>query len=183
MKAVFANEDEARELVGGGAGSECIEKDTKIEQALSQLAEWCEIAVITLGDKGCLAQRGDERVEQKAFKGFAIEDTTGAGDLFASGFMYGVLRNHSLQRCCEIGCLSGAAVVQVMGAEVSNEGWTWLHAHLHEVWGRGERGGGREEVGGGVGGYRGGLHSVQTVRGGLCGITSNAPGSLPSPLG
>jgi sugar/nucleoside kinase (ribokinase family) len=57
--------------------------------------------------------RGAERVEQKAFKGFGIEDTTGAGDLFASGFMYGLLRNHSLQRCCEIGCLSGAAVVQV----------------------------------------------------------------------
>mmetsp|Transcript_23696 Transcript_23696/g.38053 ORF Transcript_23696/g.38053 Transcript_23696/m.38053 type:complete len:305 (-) Transcript_23696:38-952(-) len=75
---------------------------------------------------------GAERVEQKAFKGFGIEDTTGAGDLFASGFMYGLLRNHSLQRCCEIGCLSGAAVVQVMGAEVSSEGWTWLHAHLHQ---------------------------------------------------
>ena len=49
---MFANEDEARELAGGGAGSDCIEKDTKIEQALERLANWCEIAVITLGDKG-----------------------------------------------------------------------------------------------------------------------------------
>ena len=73
----------------------------------------------------------NERVAQKAFKGFAIEDSTGAGDLFASGFMYGMLRDQTLARCCEIGCLAGAAVVQVMGAEVSAEGWNWLHAHLH----------------------------------------------------
>ena len=128
-----ANEDEARELVGGGdASSDSIEHDTKIEAALGKLAEWCEIAVVTLGDKGCVAMRGTERVEQKAFKGFAVEDTTGAGDLFSSGFMYGLLRNSSLQRCCELGCLSGAAVVQSMGAEISEEGWTWVHAHMHE---------------------------------------------------
>ena len=85
-----------------------------------------------MGDKGCVATRGTERVEQKAFKGFAVEDTTGAGDLFSSGFMYGLLRNSSLQRCCELGCLSGAAVVQSMGAEINADGWTWVHAHMHE---------------------------------------------------
>ena len=114
------------------SSSDSIETDTKIEAALAKLAEWCDIAVVTLGDKGCVAMRGTERVEQKAFKGFAVEDTTGAGDLFSSGFMYGVLRNASLQRCCELGCLSGAAVVQSMGAEISEEGWTWVHAHMHE---------------------------------------------------
>ena len=70
IHAVFANEDEARELVGGGVGSDSIETDTKIEAALAKLAEWCDIAVVTLGDKGCVAMRGTERVEQKAFKGF-----------------------------------------------------------------------------------------------------------------
>lgn len=132
ISAVFGNEDDARELVGGGAGSDSIETDTKIDEALAKLASKCDIAVITLGDKGCIAMRGDERVEQKAFKGFAIEDTTGAGDLFLAGFMYGLLRNCPLQRCCEIGCLSGAAVVQTMGAEISESGWTWLHSHLHK---------------------------------------------------
>ena len=39
-----------------------------VEDALTQLAKWCEIAVITLGDKGCLAMQGTERVAQKAFK-------------------------------------------------------------------------------------------------------------------
>jgi uncharacterized protein (TIGR00730 family) len=135
VHAVFANEDEARELSGEGldASSGSIERDTKIDAALTRLAEYCDVAVITLGDKGCVAMRKatNERVAQKAFKGFAIEDSTGAGDLFASGFMYGMLRDQTLARCCEIGCLAGAAVVQVMGAEVSAEGWNWLHAHLH----------------------------------------------------
>ena len=99
VHVVFANEDEARELVGGGdaSSSESIETDTKIEAALAKLAEWCDIAVVTLGDKGCVAMRGTERVEQKAFKGFDVKDTTGAGDLFSSGFMYGLLRNASLE--------------------------------------------------------------------------------------
>ena len=35
-------------------------------------------------------------------------------------------------RCCELGCLSGAAVVQSMGAEINADGWTWVHAHMHE---------------------------------------------------
>ena len=43
--------------------------------------------------------RGETRVEQKAFKGFDVKDTTGAGDLFSAGFMYGLLRNSSLERC------------------------------------------------------------------------------------
>ena len=64
-------------------------------------------------------------------QGFSAEDTTGAGDLFAAGFMYGLLRDHSVQRCAELGCLAGAAVVQVTGAEVNADGWQWLHAHLH----------------------------------------------------
>ena len=127
IAAVFANEDEARELAGGDRGAE-----VDVAAALSTLAEKCEVAVVTLGDEGCVARRGDETVAQRAFRGFPVEDTTGAGDLFSSGFMYGLLRDLPLRRCCEIGCLAGAAVVQVMGAEVSPEGWTWFHAHLHE---------------------------------------------------
>ena len=73
-------------------------QDTKIEAALAKLAVWCELAVVTLGDKGCVAMRGETRVEQKAFKNFDVKDTTGAGDLFSAGFMYGLLRNSSLER-------------------------------------------------------------------------------------
>lgn len=50
----------------------------------------------------------------------------GAGDLFASGFLYGLLRNYSLQKCCRMGCLAGGAIVQTLGAEMTQANWKWL---------------------------------------------------------
>jgi sugar/nucleoside kinase (ribokinase family) len=55
-----------------------------------------------------------------------VVDTTGAGDLFASGFMHGVLRGAETRRCAEIGCLAGGAVVQTTGADMSPANWKWL---------------------------------------------------------
>lgn len=51
---------------------------------------------------------------------------TGAGDLFASGFLYGMLRQYSLQKCCRMGCLAGGAIVQTLGAEMTQANWKWL---------------------------------------------------------
>lgn len=50
----------------------------------------------------------------------------GAGDLFAAGFLYGLMRQMPLQRCAQIGCLAGGAVVQSVGAELSPSNWRWL---------------------------------------------------------
>lgn len=50
----------------------------------------------------------------------------GAGDLFASGFLYGILRQYSLQKCCQMGCLAGGAIVQTLGAEMTASNWKWL---------------------------------------------------------
>lgn len=52
--------------------------------------------------------------------------SAGAGDLFASGFLYGLLRNYSLQKCCQMGCLAGGAIVQTLGAEMTPANWKWL---------------------------------------------------------
>jgi sugar/nucleoside kinase (ribokinase family) len=52
----------------------------------------------------------------------------GAGDLFAAGFLYGLMRGYPLQRCARIGCLAGGAVVQSVGAELSPANWRWLFA-------------------------------------------------------
>ena len=62
--------------------------------------------------------RGEE-VHQKAEPVDRLVDTTGAGDLFASGFLFGLLEGCPLQRCCEMGCVTGGAVVQV-----------WFHSQL-----------------------------------------------------
>ena len=117
VHVVFANEDEARELVGGGdASSESIETDTKIEAALAKLAEWCDIAVVTLGDKGCVAMRGTERVEQKAFKGFDVKDTTGAGDSFVGALASALVQGAQLPEA--VSHAMRVAAVTVEGAEV-----------------------------------------------------------------
>lgn len=57
-----------------------------------------------------------------------VVDATGAGDLFAAGFLYGRLRGYPLRRCAQIGCMAGGAVVQTLGAEMSPANWEWLHA-------------------------------------------------------
>ena len=143
----FCNEDEASEwadIVGATSSS-----NNSPEQGLAMLAEHCDIAVVTLGEKGCLVQykRGgdDDRdddgaddgnannnvIAQPACSGVKVVDTTGAGDLFASGFMFSLLRGYSIRRAAEIGCLAGAAVVQTLGAEMGPINWHWLHQRLH----------------------------------------------------
>ena len=52
-----------------------------------------------------------------------VVDTTGAGDVFSAGFLYGMLRGLSLRRCAELGCMAGGAVVQALGAEMGPAQW------------------------------------------------------------
>jgi ribokinase len=58
-----------------------------------------EAAVITLGERGCIALSGGEFFEEKGFRVDAI-DTTGAGDVFHGAFLYAVLREWDMRRCC-----------------------------------------------------------------------------------
>jgi sugar/nucleoside kinase (ribokinase family) len=92
--------------------------------------------VVTLGDKGCVARRWDPysqtRVSCGAEEDIVAQDSTGAGDLFVSGFLYGLLRGALLDECAELGCLAGAAATQSVGAEVSDEGWAWVRDRREE---------------------------------------------------
>ena len=145
VSAVFANEDEALEVVALGSRSEAdaaltpssrpfASSQTTADRALDVLTRWSPacVAVVTLGDEGCVAARGDpgdetsERVACEAFEEIVAEDSTGAGDLFVSGFLYGLLRESPLGECAEMGCLAGAAATQSVGAEVSDESWAWV---------------------------------------------------------
>ncbi|EFJ30447.1 hypothetical protein SELMODRAFT_169827 [Selaginella moellendorffii] len=115
----LANEDEARELMGG-------EPESTPESALKFLSQYCNNAVVMLGSKGCIARSGDEVVRAKAVEGGSVVDTTGAGDLFASGFLYGMINGLSLDHCCKLGCCTGAAVVQDLGGEIKQQGKKWM---------------------------------------------------------
>ncbi|RWV84620.1 hypothetical protein GW17_00053652 [Ensete ventricosum] len=57
-------------------------------------------------------------------------DATGAGDLFASGFLYGLVKGFCLEDCCKVGCCSGGSVVRALGGEVRPENWQWMYKQM-----------------------------------------------------
>lgn len=57
-------------------------------------------------------------------------DATGAGDLFASGFLYGLVKGLSLEECCKVGSCSGGTVIRSLGGEVSPESWQWMYKQM-----------------------------------------------------
>ena len=108
---VFANEEEAKAFTG-----------KEPEGALSEIASMCNIAIVKIGKNGSLIQQGDEIFRVGAIPAKVI-DTTGAGDLYAAGFLYGLTKGLSPDRCGHIGALLAGNVIQVMGAKIPAEAW------------------------------------------------------------
>lgn len=106
---VFANEHEALSLY----------ETEDLELALSSLAKECSLAAVTLGEKGAVILKGEERVYVDAIAIEELRDTTGAGDLFASGFLYGYTQGRSLEECGKLGCLAAGIVIQQIGPRPS----------------------------------------------------------------
>ncbi len=104
---VFANEDEARAFTG-----------LEPEEALQKISESCEIAVVKVGSEGSWIKRADEIVKVGTEK-VDVKDTTGAGDLYASGFLYGYARDLDLEKCGLIGSLLAGKVIENIGARMS----------------------------------------------------------------
>lgn len=119
----FANEDEAAELLRS-------ENNVDPESALEFLAKHCQYSVVTLGSKGCIARHGKEVVRVPATGEAKAIDATGAGDLFASGFLYGLVKGLSLEECCRIGSCSGGSVIRSLGGEVTLENWQWMYKQM-----------------------------------------------------
>jgi len=108
---VFANEEEAKALTG--------EEPSK---ALDILAQFCETAVVKIGSKGALAKSGASSVHVPAIEANRV-DTTGAGDLFAAGFIFGMHLGLSLEECTRYGTITAGKVIEVMGPKMSPETW------------------------------------------------------------
>ncbi len=108
---VFANEEEAFAFTGKGP-----------QEALAEIASMCELAVVKVGKDGSLIQRGSETAKTGIIPALAI-DTTGAGDNYAAGFLYGLTQGYSLEKCGRIGALVSGKVVEVMGAKIPEDRW------------------------------------------------------------
>jgi sugar/nucleoside kinase (ribokinase family) len=120
---VFANEDEAAAFCG--------HRDA--DAALDELGALCSVAAVKLGADGALLKKDGQRVRSAANKVDNVLDTTGAGDCWAAGFLYGHLAGMSLERCGELGALLGGEVVQEIGASPSRGGWTRIRDFVAAV--------------------------------------------------
>ena len=76
----------------------------------------CDIAAITRGDKGSLILDHESTITVEADSVEKVVDTTGAGDLFAGGFLYGLAEGRDLQSCGRIGSIAAAEVISHAGA-------------------------------------------------------------------
>ncbi|MCX6270563.1 MAG: adenosine kinase [Bacteroidetes bacterium] len=118
---VFANEDEARAFTG-----------EEPEPALDILASICGIAVVKTGPNGSLIRQGEEIIRVNAIPANVV-DTTGAGDLYASGFLYGLVKSFSLADCGEAGSLLAGKVIEVVGARIDEPSWEDIYRQIKMI--------------------------------------------------
>jgi sugar/nucleoside kinase (ribokinase family) len=103
---LFGNEDELLHLTGR----------TDLDAAVEQLSPKVRTLVATRGPAGALAVEGSGCIERAAAPVDRVVDTTGAGDLFAAGFLAARCRGHPLERCLEVGATAAAEVISHFGA-------------------------------------------------------------------
>ena len=103
---LFANEAEIKSLY---------EVDT-FDEALIEVRRHCKVAALTRSEKGSVIVSGDSIIEIAAEPVLKVVDTTGAGDLFASGFLYGYTQGYDLATCGRLGSICAAEIISHMGA-------------------------------------------------------------------
>ncbi len=120
---VFANEEEAKSFTG----KEPLE-------ALHEIAQLCEIAIVKVGKEGSYIQRGQEVISIESIKAKAI-DTTGAGDSYAAGFFYGLTHGCDLDTCGKIAAYISGKTVEVMGANLPDDQWPAINEEVRKIMG------------------------------------------------
>jgi sugar/nucleoside kinase (ribokinase family) len=102
---LFGNEDELMQLY----------QLSSFDDAVSELRSQCAMAAITRGADGCVIVTADEVIEVPAVPVAHVVDTTGAGDLFAAGFLHGLTTGSDLQECGRLGSIAAAEVISHVG--------------------------------------------------------------------
>lgn len=118
---VFANEEEAKTFA-------CLETPA---EALNALAKLCDIAIVKVGAKGSMLQHGYETVTTGPIPAHVI-DTTGAGDLWAAGFMAGYAKGYPLTQCAMMGATLAANIIEVLGAKMDEQRWEKIYKEIEE---------------------------------------------------
>ena len=108
LDITFANEQEITSLIDAKNFNEVINFSKQLNKLI----------IVTRGEKGAVAINGDEIVESNIQKNLKIIDLTGAGDLFAAGFLHGYINKLSTRECLEKGTEMSSKVIQQIGARL-----------------------------------------------------------------
>jgi sugar/nucleoside kinase (ribokinase family) len=121
VQILFSNESEAEVYTG-----------LKAQDAVRKISEQVDISIVTIGKKGALVGcRGDYIAVPSLGKNPV--DTTGAGDHFAAGFLYGLSRDTSLTQAAQIGSLLAGHVIETVGSQIPDMRWCEIKLKVEEI--------------------------------------------------
>ncbi len=118
---VFANEEEAKAFTG-----------KEPEEALMEISKNVDYAIVKVGKKGSLVRHAGVNYSAGVIQATSI-DTTGAGDLYASGFLYGLTQGLPLNHCAAIGSITSGNVIEVIGAKMDEARWERIYKMTHDL--------------------------------------------------
>lgn len=117
----FANEEESKAVTG-----------LQPREALDCISEDCDFTVVKLGSKGSLIKHNGT-VYEVGTPHVECVDSTGAGDLYASGLLYGIANGYNAETCGKIGAIIGSIVIQNYGARISDDNWETIRQKIDEL--------------------------------------------------
>ena len=118
---LFSNESEANAYTGLPA-----------DEAIDVIARDVEMAVVTVGKDGVWAKKGDLKVHDAAISKQVV-DTTGAGDNFAAGFLFGYSINATLEQSVQIGSVLSGNVIETVGAQIADDRWAQIKLKVNGI--------------------------------------------------
>ena len=108
---VFCNESEVLSLF----------KHDELAKCQKDLSSLCELVVVTLGGNGSLIINKNDVKEIKSMSKGKVIDTTGAGDIYAGGFIHGLINNYSLKKCGEIASICAGHIITQLGSRSNTD--------------------------------------------------------------
>jgi sugar/nucleoside kinase (ribokinase family) len=118
---VFANEEEAKSFTG-----------KEPEESIHVLGDLCEYAIVKVGKDGSMIKHKGRVTKVESIKAKSI-DTTGAGDLYAAGFLCGLINEYDLKKCGQIGSILAGKTIEVVGPKMSIEKWDEVRQMITEL--------------------------------------------------
>ena len=119
---LFANEEEAHAFTG----------EENPEKALNIMSDYVDIAIVKVGKNGSFIKKDGEKIKVGVID-VNSHDTTGAGDLYAGGFLFGLMSGLSLDKAGKIGAILSGNVIEVMGAKMDEKRWAKINQEVNKI--------------------------------------------------